>query len=143
LAARLSPMKTLKALLMTAALVMSMGCTRRLLIQNDDSPPLVAAKVAGRIPLAIVSLGMSEVMASCVNNTARRYGYDTLPDSPAWDICNGRMIAAGGAAAATQAAQPQYVSPPQSQSCVRVCHDENVCTAVNGCRWVTFCGCQP
>src|SRR5262249_38602203 len=83
-------MRKTAALVLLAATLFTSGCTRRLIIQPHENPILSAGKVAIRVPLAVVSLGTSEVMADCVRETARETGLPTTPNSPVWDICNGR-----------------------------------------------------
>lgn len=56
-------------------------------------------------PLAVLSLGFSEMMASCVRETAAETGLPTTPNSPVWDICNGRSDIAAHRAGLAGAAQ--------------------------------------
>jgi hypothetical protein len=88
------------------------GCTRRLMIQPDENPALSAGKIAIRVPLAVLSFGMSEVMADCVRETARETGLPVTPNSPVWDICNGRSDIAAYRASMAGAAQGIATAPP-------------------------------
>jgi len=117
-------MNKLLTVAMTAML--GTGCMRSLMIQPGDSSALAASKVAVRVPLAVVTAGMTEVLAGCVRNTARAEGMSMLPDSPAWDICN-RGMAQFGAAMAAQSSGPSNSLDCQS-TCVRVGGGSMQCT---------------
>ena len=91
--------------ILLCVLILAAGCTRRLMIQPEENPVLSAGKIAIRAPLAVLSLGTSEMMADCVSETARETGLPTTPNSPVWDICNGRGDIAGYRAGLTGAAQ--------------------------------------
>ncbi len=56
-------MRHLLSLLLVAPLTLT-GCAA-LLIQPDDSTATTAAKVAGRVPLALATVGFSEIVYSC------------------------------------------------------------------------------
>jgi hypothetical protein len=92
-------------LALIVAIVCTSGCTRRLIIQPDDNAALAAGKIAVRVPLAVFSLGFSEMMADCVRETARETGLPTTPTSPVWDICNGRSDIAAHRAGLAAGAQ--------------------------------------
>src|SRR5207244_7528458 len=65
-------MNKLLTVAMTAML--GTGCMRSLMIQPGDSSALAASKVAVRVPLAVVTAGMTEGRAACVRNGARAAG---------------------------------------------------------------------
>ncbi len=56
-------MRHFLSLLLVAPLTLT-GCAA-LLIQPDDSTATTAAKVAGRVPLALATVGISEIAYSC------------------------------------------------------------------------------
>jgi hypothetical protein len=100
------------------------------MIQPDENPLVSTGKVAIRVPLAVLSLGTSEMMADCVSETARQTGLPTTPNSPVWDICNrrsdiaeyraGMAGAAQGMAAAQERAREQVLQERAVRAIERV-----------------------
>ena len=73
--------------------MLGIGC-RGLMIQPGDSSALAASKVVARVPLAVVSVGMSEIQYACVRNNAPTEGVNA-----AWNDCAVGMARAGAAMA--------------------------------------------
>jgi len=73
--------------------MLGMGC-RGLMVQPTDSSALAASKVAVRVPLAVVTVGMSEIQYACVRNNAPTEGVNA-----AWNNCTEGMARFGAAMA--------------------------------------------
>ena len=102
----------MKKLLTAAMLAMlGIGC-RGLMIQPGDGSALAASKVAARVPLAVVSVGMSEIQYACVRNNAPTEGVNA-----AWNNCNRGMAQFGAAMAESSRSRESH-----EVSCQTTCY---------------------